>query len=138
MADIIYAIRPAYCLFSLTRCLQPKQPSTDGERQAQLLDDDTSPLGLALSAGVHPFFISVHGSMIALSGLSSPSCRRFCWIHYWDSKQASHPASRCRACPVAEASLLPRRPPGPATTSDELSFRSWCVQHVRLSVSAAV
>ena len=70
MADIIYAIRPAYCLFSLTRCLQPKRPSTDGERQAQLLDDDTSPLGLALSAGVHPFFISVHGSMIVLSGLS--------------------------------------------------------------------
>ena len=101
MADIIYAIRPAYCLFSLTRCLQPKQPSTDGERQAQLLDDDTSPLGLALSAGVHvcvytqtPLFISVHGSMIVLSGLSLIPELPSLLLDSLLGQQASHPASQ--------------------------------------------
>ena len=98
MADIIYAIRPAYCLFSLTRCLQPKQPSTDGERQAQLLDDDTSPLGLALSAGVHPFFISVHGSMIACRGSHPRVAVAFAgFIIGTASKPATQPAAVARA-----------------------------------------
>ena len=119
------------------------------ERQAQLLDDDKpcwlGPVCRCTCVCVYtqtPLFISVHGSMIVLSGLSLipelPSLLLDSLLGQQASQPPSQPLSRTRACPVAEASLLPRRPPGPATTSDELSFRSWCVQHVRLSVSAAV
>jgi hypothetical protein len=75
-----------------------------------VLDNDTieSPVSLALSTGVHvytharthaPFLICIyivyiHGSMIVLSGLSSPNSCRFWWINFWD--RDSERASSCR------------------------------------------
>jgi len=128
MADIIYAIRPAYCLFSLTRCLQPKQPSTDGERQAQLLDDDTSPLGLALSAGVHvcvytqtpPFYICARLNDCAVGALAHPRVAvAFAgFIIGTASKPATQPAAVADSRVPCRRSI-PAAPPPPWPGHDE-------------------